>query len=129
VLLLVFMLIGVHAMISGCTNSVDTHHNLDTPVASPPNANGTINESDVVPTVRKLPGSIKNFIGLSEAAARNLANQQNRQYRVGGRDGEAFPLTADSRPSRITVWVRDGLVIDAAIESYDFCFAVVYQSL
>lgn len=35
--------------------------------------------------------------------------------RVAGRDGDGFPLTMDYRPSRITVVVVDGRIVEADV--------------
>lgn len=50
------------------------------------------------------------LVGLSEADAEHCATELGWGWRVGERDGEAFALTADYSPSRVTVTVVDGTV-------------------
>ena len=50
------------------------------------------------------------LIGLSEADSERCATELGWGWRVGERDGEAFALTADYSPSRVTVTVVAGIV-------------------
>jgi len=50
------------------------------------------------------------LVGLPEADAERCATDLGWAWRVGERDGEAFALTADWSPSRVTVTVIDGAV-------------------
>lgn len=50
------------------------------------------------------------LVGLSEADSERCATELGWGWRVGERDGEAFALTADYSPSRVTVTVDDGIV-------------------
>jgi len=50
------------------------------------------------------------LVGLPEADAERCAADLGWGWRVGERDGEAFALTADYSPSRVTVTVVDGTV-------------------
>lgn len=50
------------------------------------------------------------LVGLSEADAERCAADLGWGWRVGERDGEAFAVTADWSPTRVTVSVVDGTV-------------------
>lgn len=62
--------------------------------------------------------SVPEYVGLSEAAARQLAQERGRPFRVAGRDGVGRMLTADLVYGRIDAWVENGLVVQAR-ETYD----------
>ena len=53
------------------------------------------------------------IVGLPEGEAEQLAGEHACGWRVGGRDGEFFPVTMDYRPDRITVIVDAGIVSSA----------------
>jgi len=50
------------------------------------------------------------LVGLTETDAERCATDLGWEWRVGGRDGEAFAVTADWSPTRVTVTVADGTV-------------------
>lgn len=50
------------------------------------------------------------LVGMSEADAERCAAELGWGWRVGERDGEAFALTADYSPSRVTATVDAGAV-------------------
>jgi hypothetical protein len=56
------------------------------------------------------------YIGLTVQAARLLAQQQGRQFRIGREDGEAYPITANACDGRITACVNDGIVSSIFVE-------------
>ena len=58
------------------------------------------------------------FIGLPEAAARRLADDLGRTFRVVERDGEPFMITADLCYGRVNAAITGGIVT-AAREEYD----------
>ena len=53
------------------------------------------------------------LVGVAEAEAERVAGERGCGWRVGGRDGESFPVTMDYRPDRITVTIVDGVVTAA----------------
>ncbi|MFN8185673.1 MAG: hypothetical protein U0R69_01200 [Gaiellales bacterium] len=59
------------------------------------------------------------FVGLTLEEASALAEQQERQWRVGREDGEDRALTADFIDRRVTFEVDDGVVVAATIEHDD----------
>jgi hypothetical protein len=56
------------------------------------------------------------FVGLPLDEASALAETQGRQWRIGRRDGEDLPVTADFVPGRVTFAVEDDVVTAASIE-------------
>lgn len=58
------------------------------------------------------------YVGKSEAAARQLAQERGRAFRIVGRDGVGRMVTADLVYGRISAWVERGVVIQAR-EEYD----------
>ncbi len=54
------------------------------------------------------------YLGLDEAEANALAEEQELDIREVGRDGECFPTTMDYREDRINVEYVDGIVVGAA---------------
>jgi hypothetical protein len=55
----------------------------------------------------------RRLVGLTEEAAESLVASEHCVMRVARRDGTGWPLTADYSPSRITVVVAGGRVLDA----------------
>jgi 3-dehydroquinate dehydratase len=53
------------------------------------------------------------LVGMAEEDAAALVASERCHMRVARRDGEAWPLTADGAPSRITVVVAGGRIIEA----------------
>lgn len=53
------------------------------------------------------------LVGLSEKVAERLSEQQGCGFRILERDGESMIGTADYRPDRVNVAVRDGKVVRA----------------
>ncbi len=68
------------------------------------------------PRARERPAP--EYVGISEEAARQLAQDRGRPLRVVGRNGVGFPVTADLVYGRIDAWVEGGIVIRAD-ETYD----------
>jgi hypothetical protein len=58
------------------------------------------------------------YVGIPEAAARELARQRGRAFRVVGRDGVGRMVTADLVYGRINAWIEGELVMQAR-EEYD----------
>ena len=56
------------------------------------------------------------YIGLTEHDARSLAAEQNRKFRLSGRDNELFAMTAEFYEGRITAHIVDGVVASCDIE-------------
>ena len=56
------------------------------------------------------------YLGLTETEAEGLAITNGVPFRIGGRDGELFGVTADFVPGRITAIIEDWIVIDYSIE-------------
>ncbi|HEU4895665.1 MAG TPA: hypothetical protein VFT85_07485 [Acidimicrobiia bacterium] len=54
------------------------------------------------------------YLGLNEAEAADLAEEQGLQLREVGRDGECLAITMDLRDDRINVEYVDGIVVGAA---------------
>ena len=55
---------------------------------------------------------ITTFVGLQEIEARKQALAGGLDVRIGGRDGDEYSLN-DNRDNRITLWVKNGKVVDA----------------
>jgi len=55
------------------------------------------------------------LIGFSERNAELCADELGWAFRVGMRDGESYPLTADYSLQRVTVVVQDDIVIEVAV--------------
>ena len=55
------------------------------------------------------------FVGLSEEAALDLADERGLTPREVGRDGECFPVTMDLREDRINLEFIDDVVVGAAV--------------
>lgn len=56
------------------------------------------------------------FVGMPKAEAIARAESEGRLWRIGMEDGEAFALTADLRPGRVTFEIADGIVTAAEVE-------------
>lgn len=56
------------------------------------------------------------FVGLSKADAIARAETEGRIWRIAAEDGEAFSLTGDLNPGRVTFDIEDGIVTGATIE-------------
>jgi hypothetical protein len=56
------------------------------------------------------------FVGMPKNEAIARAESEGRPWRIGLEDGEAFALTADLWPGRVTFEVEDGVVTAAEIE-------------
>ena len=56
------------------------------------------------------------YIGLTVQAARSLAEQQGREFRIGQEDGEAYPISANASDGRITARVNGGIVSSISVE-------------
>lgn len=55
------------------------------------------------------------FLGLTEEAAAELADERGLDVREVGRDGECFPVTMDLRENRVNLEFVEDLVVGAAI--------------
>lgn len=55
------------------------------------------------------------FLGLTEEAAADLADERGLDVREVGRDGECFPVTMDLRENRVNLEYIDDVVVGAAI--------------
>ena len=53
------------------------------------------------------------IVGVAETDAERAAAERGYGWRVGGRDGELFPVTMDYRPDRVTVTITGGVVTAA----------------
>ncbi len=53
------------------------------------------------------------IVGVAETDAERATAERGYGWRVGGRDGELFPVTMDYRPDRITVTITGGVVTAA----------------
>ena len=59
--------------------------------------------------------TVDDFVGLSEADAEALADQNMIPWRIGRIDGEFFALTEDYNPGRLTFEIDDGVVTSAVL--------------
>ncbi len=57
------------------------------------------------------------FVGLTISEATALADDEGRPWRIGRQDDEAFVLTDDLVPGRVTFEIDDGTVTSSTIES------------
>jgi hypothetical protein len=69
--------------------------------------------------VAEVPAAPTDYVGLSEAAAAALAEENNVPFRVVERDGEALMVTEDWRPGRINAVVENGIVVSYTVEGSD----------
>ena len=58
----------------------------------------------------------ESFVGLTIREATALAEDEGRPWRIGRQDDEAFVLTDDLVPGRVTFEIDDGTVMSAIIE-------------
>lgn len=56
------------------------------------------------------------YVGLTEAEARQLGREEGVPVRTACRDGESLPVTADYRPRRVNLVVQSGRVLRAVEE-------------
>lgn len=56
------------------------------------------------------------YIGLTEQAAFDQAERENKPHRVVERDGESLPVTMDYVTGRLNFYVRDGVVYRVDVE-------------
>ena len=59
---------------------------------------------------------VQDYVGLSESQARDLARGRDTPFRVVTRDGVSQMVTFDLIRGRINADVRDGVVVDYAVE-------------
>ena len=59
---------------------------------------------------------LQDYVGLSESQARDLARGRETPFRVVTRDGVSQMVTFDLIRGRINADVRDGVVVDYAVE-------------
>jgi hypothetical protein len=59
----------------------------------------------------------RTFVGLSKADAIARAQAEGRTWRIATEDGEAFALTDDLDPGRVTFDIEHGIVTDATVEA------------
>jgi hypothetical protein len=67
---------------------------------------------DATPT-SLAPGHASDYVGLTEAAAKQKAATEGRPARVLRRDDEHFPATQDYNPDRVNLEIDDGKVTKA----------------
>lgn len=60
------------------------------------------------------PGT-EGYLGLTQPEAKRYAAKRDQTIRVAGRDGECFALTMDYRDDRVNLYLKDGIVVAAAI--------------
>ena len=125
--LLKAMFLLLFAFATACTGNRKLSQQLP-PIPEPDFGSVEISQPDSPPAAkqasRPIPGRkntvdserINAYVGLSEIAAKALATEQNRIFRVGRRDDESFPLTADYRRGRITAYLENGVVTAVQIE-------------
>jgi len=73
-------------------------------------------ENNFVLPKQKLSALEQEYIGLTVKQAQSLAQQQNREFRIGSQDGEPYSLTLDYCFGRITASVKSGLVSSIDVE-------------
>lgn len=86
-----------------------------------PNANTydfgePVANDDLEPEPEPTPEPAANYVGLTEAAAAALAEQNNVPFRVVERDGQPLDVTEDFRPGRINASIVDGIVTAYTVE-------------
>ncbi len=59
--------------------------------------------------------SVDDFVGIAQAEAEALADENLIEWRIGRLDDEFFAVTEDYRPGRLTFEVDDGIVTAAAL--------------
>ena len=59
--------------------------------------------------------STDDFVGLPQAEAEAIANENLIPWRIGAVDGEFFALTEDFNPGRLTFEINDGVVTSAGL--------------
>lgn len=62
------------------------------------------------------PTQGQGFVGMKISAATDLADDEDRPWRIGRQDDESFALTDDLVPGRVTFEIDDGIVTAASIE-------------
>jgi outer membrane biogenesis lipoprotein LolB len=95
-------------MLVGCGASAEDNPDTNTPPANCP-------PSDPADLTAITQERADMLIGFTESDAESCAAQIGWAFRVGERDGESFPLTADYSLQRVTVSVTKDLVTAVAV--------------
>lgn len=95
----------------------------DTATSSDPSGDTSTPAEDVTPTGEvnqaEAEAVANAYLGMSESEAQEQAQIDQREFRVGARDGEQFMMTEDYVVGRITVTIEGGEVTEATVESSD----------
>lgn len=59
----------------------------------------------------------KQYVGLNEKQAKNLAKKQDRRFRVISRDGKELPITLDFSRGRVNAYLENDKVVKIQIEN------------
>ena len=106
-------LAAVMLVVAGCGSGAST------PVTSTGAGGGAGDlvcpEKSVADQTAITPERANLLIGFSERNAEFCALQLGWAFRVGMRDGESYPLTADYSLQRVTVVVQDDIVTEVAV--------------
>ncbi|MFM7828668.1 MAG: hypothetical protein ACKO92_02365 [Actinomycetota bacterium] len=104
-------LVAVMSVVAGCGSGAST------PVTSAGSGAGDLAcpEKSVADQTAITPERSNLLIGFSERNAELCADELGWAFRVGMRDGESYPLTADYSLQRVTVVVQDDIVIEVAV--------------
>jgi len=111
------VLVAVMLVVAGCGSGAST------PVTSAGSGAGAgggagdlaCPEKSVADQTAITPERSNLLIGFSERNAELCADELGWAFRVGMRDGESYPLTADYSLQRVTVVVQDDIVIEVAV--------------
>jgi hypothetical protein len=99
-----------------------TQNTAEAPTTTPTEDTSTQTEptpadTEEEPTEPTTPDA--DYVGLTEAEAAVLAEENGVPFRVVERDGEMLPTTKDYRPGRINAVVVDGVVVSYTVEGAD----------
>jgi len=111
------VIVAVVVVVAGCGSGAST------PVTSPGSGSGSgagagdqvCPEKSVADQTEITPERANLLIGFSERNAELCADELGWAFRVGMRDGESFPLTADYSLQRVTVVVQDDIVTEVLV--------------
>ena len=53
---------------------------------------------------------VNSTLGMKESDAIELLLKENKILRVINRDGKSLMVSADTKPNRVNVWVKDGVI-------------------
>lgn len=78
-----------------------------------------LNDKSFTNNEQSLDISVDEYIGLTEQAALDKAQAENKPARVVERDGESLAVTMDYVPGRLNLSVKDGKVYNVQVEGVE----------